>query len=204
MAGSLTAFALDTFAGSSGTALTAHTDNLGNTWTVNTVDGTTGIRELTGSGQVMGASGTGGPTLYNSATPPSANYTVQFDIISVGTPGAGFGGVWARLSSSALTGYLLQFQSGGYKLYKCVAAAFTQLGSTYTAAATTGVQLVVSGTTISAVIGGVTVITATDSAVSAAGYAGIRHAATGTTNALLIANFIAGTPAASGSFLTFF
>ena len=78
---------------------------------------------------------------------------------------------------------MVQYQSGGYKMYKCVAGTFTPLGSTYTAAATTGVQLVVNGTTISTVIGGVTVISATDSAISAAGNAGIRQSGDGNTNA---------------------
>jgi hypothetical protein len=120
---------------------------------------------------------------YHSGSPASANYSVQLDGYCYAN-GAGDCGPTGRGETGALTYYLADMSldgdtSGTVKLFKRVAGSFTQLGSsvnhTYTPTQTTVIKLEMNGSTISVYIdgSGSAAISVTDTAITAAGKAGL-------------------------------
>ncbi len=129
--------------------------------------------------------GRGGSTVntavyrYNSA-PPSADYEVAVDLYIVDTDTSTDSGVIARASSSAQTFYMARYKPGtGFQLYKIVTGTTTQLGSnysaTYTAGQTVRLRLRCNGSAIEVYrdAEGSPLISATDTAITAAGYPGL-------------------------------
>jgi len=85
------------------------------------------------------------------------------------------------MDASANTMYFARYHSGnaGWELFKLVANVATQLGSTVPLAFPSGQQialrLTMVDTTISMQVNGVTVVSVSDNAISAAGLAGFRQ-----------------------------
>lgn len=166
-------FASDSFTGTEDTELSAYDAS----WIK--VTGNTGNAEIA-SNRVR-ASGTTFTAYYYNATPPSADYPVQATIHTVTSVTNATAGVLGRVSSSANTFYQANAHAtSGWQLFKRVAGTATQLGSsvaqTYTAGQSYDVKLSMSGTTIELYKLGesTAAISVTDSAISAAGFAGLR------------------------------
>lgn len=173
-------FLNDTFTDTNGVALTSHTGETGATWTKNTVYSSSTAAVQTNR---VYPTFSGNSCWYASGTPASADYevTATVNIVSAINVNAI---VCGRMSTSADTMYMLQIQlSGGtwsLKMYSGVAGAYTQLGGTVTPATPTvgtdhTLKLRMVGTQISAYYDGALVLgPITDTAVSAAGKAGIQ------------------------------
>lgn len=123
---------------------------------------------------------------YCNDAPSSADYAVEADLYAASQVNSA--GIAARLASAANTFYYLRFAAGsGWTLYKFVNGTATQLGSTITSKnIVTGsamhCKLSCVGSTIAAFIDGAATadISVTDTAISDAGYAGIRLLTVGT------------------------
>lgn len=166
-----------TFAGTNGTALSSYTSLCGNTFTLYANSGVTAtIPELSGSNTAVLASGSYAATL-STLTPSSANYKVSatFALTSsaVSTDQAL---VFARASSGSNTSYA--FACAPYSGVCGLYGPSGQIGSNYTftwgALGSHVLSLQVSGTSITCSIDGSSVISQTDSSISAAGLAGFR------------------------------
>jgi hypothetical protein len=195
----MTVIAADAFAGSSdGDTLPDHDAN----W-VNHPGAGNGFR-ITNDERARG-NGTN-CVIYRAETPPSADYSVKADIYVAGAGVSGNApGVCARMDTSALTYYeaRLAFSSGSsanWQLYKRVAGTYTQLGSnvaqTVSTSTSYAVELRVNGSAIELYkLGeGSAAISATDSAITAAGKAGLRdNAASTNTTGYHYDNFLAET-----------
>lgn len=167
----------DNFAGAASSALTSHYADLGLGWAAYTVGGDTGTLQLNGSGQVGAITGTGDG--YNLQAPASPDYTVSADLTISNT--GSIGAVMGRMSTGADTLYEAIYIGGtGFQLYRVVAGTATQIGATYSTTFTLGtpytISLTMSGTSISGLINGSTVIgPVTDTNITAAGYAGFKE-----------------------------
>jgi hypothetical protein len=155
--------------GRADSALSVGTADVGGTWSALT--GVWGIS----SGKAYSVSGPLDEALV--LTSPSADVLVTADV-TIGAGGES--GVIARCVN--ITNYYLVVTTtaGVVNLYKQVAGAYTLLaGPTAAGVFTTGSSLGIqcSGTTISALVNGVVVGTATDSTFTAAGFVGIRSGA---------------------------
>lgn len=165
----------DSFAGSSGTALTSHTTDQGNAW-VRPAGGTSGSYNLSGDGTVNGID-SGEFAVVDTTISGSADYSVFCTI------NAGYCGPVIRCDKAAAspTFYKALWHSGvgNWYLQKIVAGVGTYIangGASYTPIGggnSRDVELRVTGTTIALYIGGTLVLTATDSSISAAGTGGI-------------------------------
>lgn len=173
---------VDNFAGAASTALTTHYADTGQSWTAYTIDGDTGTLTLVGNGQVQANTNTA--DAYSSLVPSSANYTVTANCTAVTS--LAICATMGRMSTSVWTLYEAIYIGGtGFQLYKVVNGTPTQLGSTYVVTFTIGtpytIGLVMNGSTISGTINGVTEVTATDNAITAAGVAGFKETVTNNT-----------------------
>lgn len=117
---------------------------------------------------------------YTGATPSSADYSVSVDVYVASTLATSCAGVLGRASASGDTFYLARTVQGtGYQMFKCVSSSYTQLGSTstktFSGSTTYNVKLEMNGTAIKTYVegSGTSSISATDSAITAAGYSGI-------------------------------
>lgn len=122
--------------------------------------------------------GTAAALYYYDAASASADYSVTADLYFADTnPGVG---VAARINTGADTYYWLDWFGGNWRLLKMVAGSPTSLGTyaqSISAGQTHTAKLQVVGDQISAYINGTLRIGAvTDTAISAAGRAGIRFA----------------------------
>lgn len=128
----------------------------------------------------MGVSGSSA-LWYRTDTISSADYSVAADIVRVSAAAGNAIGVVGRCSTSADTCYnWLWTDNIGWRMYKIVAGAFTQLGSTTAHTFTQNVLynevLEMVGTAIKGYreLSGTPIVSVTDSSISAAGKAGIR------------------------------
>jgi len=176
------AFVVDSFTGTDGTALTAHTGETGATWTQHPAL-TNGTLKLTGN-RVYRGNGTANDCLcYASGTPASAAYTVR-GLWTKLTDGDMSLSVWGRLDTSAVTGYQLDQYNGTdyFRLNKVVANTYTQLGNfnDNVPNATTRVgDLELTDASKRAYVDGLLRLSSSDNAVTAAGRVGVRVWGTG-------------------------
>jgi hypothetical protein len=182
-----TSFAvIDTFTDTAGVTLASHTPDRGGAWTLHPNTGGNTL-VITGAGtRARPATTSGNAVYYNPTAPSTANYTVSADIIALGTILGGSMSIMARVDVTTQTWYLFRHLQGtGWQLFKFVTTGgtlvSTQLGSTVTPTSLTSgtvysVALIVNGSSISAQVGGATIIgPITDTAITATGVAGIRH-----------------------------
>ena len=174
----------DLFSGTNGTALTAHTDNSGHTWSdVSTLYGDTGggysAAALTGSNSVQtaGSAANVGSDYLNSVTPSSAAETVclGFSLPNV----IGSIHIFNRAVSGQFTNYLAVINGSTAELYYRHTGSATAIGTTGTISLGTSshtVCLVSSGTSQSITLDGTPVSgpSGTDANLSSAGSVGFR------------------------------
>jgi hypothetical protein len=172
-------FVTDSYTETSNTTLISHTPELGGA-PVRHGDTTT----YNDTAQVIGADdrvhGFGNTAYYYDVAPPSADYYVQADffiasVISVNTAIAG------RMDTSVNTMYVARINNGtSWELRKIVTGTQTTLGSPSTnqipsVGNSATVRLVMTGSNISLMVNGVTEVgPVSDSAITAAGRAGVR------------------------------
>ena len=169
-------FLNDTFTDTNGTAITAHTSEVGGTWSAQPGNSPATPSLITGN-RLYSTSGAG---IYRNSSPaPSADYYVEavFDFLT--TVSGDNVGIMGRAQAAANTYYTVRWSatSGNFSVFKIVAGAATQLGSSYVTTFTSGsktVRLTMVGSSISASIDGVVQISATDTAITTAGFAGVR------------------------------
>lgn len=181
-------FVSDTFTAANGTNITARTGEVGATWTAGFVAGAFLIQGNRAYPSVAGS-------VYASGTPATAEYTVECDYTIVSATGSS--GPAGRISTSANTYYYTYYDNaaGHWLLVKIVSGTITTL-SQWVSAATTGqtynVKLQLLNATKKVFIDGVERISSTDNAITAAGRAGMRTGAAGTsTTSKHMDNFLA-------------
>lgn len=195
-------FASDAFGGTEGTELSAYSAS----WTRHT--SYTGNMEIA-SGLIRQTSSTTS-AYHHSGTPASADYSVSADLFMKETNGGlSSTGVIGRVDTAANTFYMARYAGDaidGWQLYKAVGGTFTQLGSTSAQSLTDetayNVKLEMVGTAIKLYkeLSSTATISATDSAITAAGKSGIRSTggAFSDTTGIHIDNFSADDVASGG------
>ena len=182
-------FVIDTFTAADGTDLAAHSPGTGGAWSEDNA-----LSATIQTGRVHGPFGYV-VVAVNAATPPSANYHVTADVVLLASGGS-YAGVCARWTGGISgTGYDLVFSVSDTKWYleSSVAGVKSTLGTFLDSSFTSGTRqctLDCSGTTIIASIDGIPQITVTNSAVSAANFAGLA-VAPAAADSPAIDNFIA-------------
>jgi hypothetical protein len=194
-------FASDTFTGTAGTALTAHTPDVGGSWT--NPGGISSV--LSNANRVRGGTGSTESDHINQGTPAGADYDVQVDLIPL-TVTASYAGVAGRsdatMGTNASTGRVyLAFHDGTaatpcWTLQKGVNNTYTNIATsnaTLVANTTYTILLQMRGSAQTVFVNGVSTVTGGDSAVTAAGKAGIliRDAANSNTADYQLDNFSA-------------
>jgi hypothetical protein len=185
-AGPISNFSTDSFTGTTGTTLASHTGETGATWAAYSASGTTAL--LTDANRLR-RNGNATAAYYSSGTPPSADYSVQADIVVKSLLTSDTAGVIGRATAATGTStyYFAQYSvaSAGWQLEKSVSGTVTQLGSTYaqtlTAGSTYTLTLELLGSSIRLLVNGTDVIRVTDTSITTAGRAGIRVGGTTTT-----------------------
>lgn len=175
-------FAQDSFTDVSGTVLLNHTPEIGGPWVRSTAS-QAGNGQITDAGRVRKAT-TNQELYYLTGTPPTPDYYVKSDLIvrSVPTTASAFG-VQARMNAAGTNYYqfrlvwttaagfqwvLLKVTGGGSTTLVTVNATIT-IDQVYT------MRLVVNGSTISALLNGVQVMSTSDSTITAAGFSGYQN-----------------------------
>jgi uncharacterized repeat protein (TIGR01451 family) len=179
------ALAGDEFSDIAGTVLSGHTGAIGATWTV--VSGQARTAVITAAGRLRKETGSGGAQYHASAVPASANYLVRGDVYVASVLATDAIGVVGRqdISGTGQTFYLARYTVANtrWELGRVVDGALTLIGTgtgtgyytqTLAVGSTYRVGLQMNGTAISLLVDGVTRITATDSAITAAGRGGVR------------------------------
>lgn len=171
----MSAFETDTFTEASDLTLASHVPNDGGSWTKHgSFSGTATV--VAAEGRVRGDSTTNLAYYYHSGVPLSADYDVEAICRFSVADATGNPGVCSRIDTT--TGTLYEWVMGAFSflLRRLVAGAATQIGSYGVPVINTDyvLKLSTSGTTIKAYLDGVERISVTDSAISAAGKAGIR------------------------------
>ena len=194
---SATLISRDSFTDTTGKALSSHTGELGATWVQ-----ASGLAPAQIDGNRIHRAGLAGDTVdYVTATPPSANYSVEADLLVKSNLLGDDTGVIGRRNSSN-NFYLARYDqtSAHWQLAKYNGALVSVLASsigttTLTVGETYRVKLEMIGTTLNLYVNGIQTVTATDSSLTAAGNAGIMDgdgalsASKGSTTGLHIDNF---------------
>lgn len=171
-------FASGSFTGSDGTTLSTHDA----AWTLHT---SYSIAAQLASNRIrITTAGLSSSVYWHSGTPASADYSVSADIFAKTTDGGdGIAGVVGRVNTAANTLYMARYvgqATDGWQLFKFVAGAATQLGSSSAQSLTDetsyNVKLEMIGSAIKLYKegSGTALISATDSSITAAGKSGIR------------------------------
>jgi hypothetical protein len=177
---------LDSMAGTTGATLQSRSGETAASWTKHAVSGTDAV--LTAAGRVR-KSGTSVTALYYaSATPASADHTVEADVHVASHLTGDSIGIVGRLDTSNSFGtyYLARYEqsNGLWSLFSVVNGGWSYLGGglqTLTAGGTYRLALDMKGTTIRMLVAGVQIVSVTDSSISGAGRGGILLGAAGTT-----------------------
>ena len=186
---------LDTFTGSNGTSLTAHTGEHGAAWSNH--PSYTGAAVLTGNGTVR-ANQTGFSEFYASGVPADANYSVEGVLDIQSAIGSQFVAICARLSTSSHAAYFLYNFNGDWALQNASGNI-----ATWTAAAADGDRLRVScnGSAIQGWINNVLRLSGTDSTITAAGRAGLFFSGNATNSTGMHLNSVYARPVTEVSML---
>jgi hypothetical protein len=185
-------FVSDTFTDTDAVAIGSHIGEIGAIWiAAPTYTGTAAIynNRLT--------FGTGVPAFYASGAPSSADYTVKGDLYVASNATNAIFSVAGRMSSSVNTMYFGRYSNsaGAWQLFKIVSGIATQLGSNASQSLTVGqtytVELILSGNSIVLKVDSTTIISVTDSSITAAGYAGFRSTMGSSTTGYHLDNFVA-------------
>lgn len=166
----------DTMTGTAGTSLTSHTGEAGATWTAES-SYPSSAAVLTAAGRVRTNVTGAVSSFYASGLPPTSDYHVKADLYAASLPSSDSASVIGRVSTAANTKYRCRYSVGeGVALLKYVNGSGSYLGTqplTLTAGSTYPMDLSMTGSSISCTVGATTV-SATDSAITVAGRAGIQ------------------------------
>lgn len=178
-------FVTDTFteSGSSLVSLASHTGEVGATWTIHpdsSYASTFSIDALNTDTSPDNIYQNGTSSYYASGIPPSADYYVQADLVTVTIESVGTGPC-GHINTTANTMICVRINNGtSYDLRQIITGTGTTLATSTTnlpsAGQTKTIKLTFAsgGTTASVSIDGTTVISATSISVTSAGRAGIR------------------------------
>lgn len=172
----------DSFTDTNGTNLTAHTGEKGATWTK--VTGALG--DLVVQANSACVSGAGVSAVYVSSGVPATNeYDVDGDFANLTTIASNFQSILGRWSTSAKTGYKLQYEvdAGKFVLYVSVAGVETPIGQYIVAlgaAQTLHAKLQIRTAAKTVFIQGIAQITSGDDTQTAVGRGGLDAFATTT------------------------
>lgn len=178
--GGPTTYANDTFTGTNGTLLSAHTSDSGHTWTKSGGGSNIDIQ----TNEIRAAAGNQFGMYYISATSTSADYSVQATIREPGGYGNISPGIAGRISTSATTGYYVAWGQtyGRWDLFS-VTDEYTiaTLGNWAVSSGNSGdpntapvvVKLEMIGSAIKVYFDGTQRISVTNTAWTAAGRAGV-------------------------------
>jgi len=165
----------DSFTGTTGTALSSHTGELGASWVQ-----ASGLAPAQIDGNRIHRAGLVGDTVdYVTATPSSANYSVEADLLVKSNLLGDDTGVIGRRNSSNGNFYLARWDqaSGHWQLAKfnglTVGVLASSGATTLTVGETYRVKLEMIGSTLNLYVNGIQTVTATDSSLTTAGNAGI-------------------------------
>ncbi len=158
--------------------VTDRTGQIGATWTLQT--STSGLPDLilVNSANRLRGARVSASIHSASGVPASRDYDVSASVYVASNVNTYFIGPMARISGAQLDGYVVLYTNvdGKWILYRRSSGGLTEIGN-FTQALTPGVTYVATvrcrGSNISALIDGVTRITATDATVTAVGLAGI-------------------------------
>jgi hypothetical protein len=172
-------FVLDTFSGATGGLLANHTGEVGAGWTRHAGSAGSVAAYISNANRVRANDSDDG-IYYASGSPPSADYSVSADLVVVSKIESDASGVIGRVSTSTesyyFAGYEITSDTGIWELRRVVNGAVTVL-DTYSQTLTTGatyqIALEMHGSSIRMTIDGVERCNATDSAITAAGKAGL-------------------------------
>lgn len=177
-----TTFVSDTFTDSApyGTPLTSHTGETGATWTAH--PSSTGATQTSASGGIRETTTTGVGVYYASGLPPSANYTVEADFLTRAAWASDYSAyahVLARVDTTATTFYACRYSKVGHAWEIAEWNAGTGVidastSATLAPSTTYHVAFTVNGPSLSCKVNGSTVVSATDSTITAAGRVGVR------------------------------
>lgn len=181
-------FVSDSFTDVSNTLLSAHTAEIGGTWVKhpNTTNfGAANVQRIDGSNRVWGNHTSGTSVYLAGATPSQANYDVETAIVIV-TKLSDAPGVAARIvnSSASQDMYLARLAVGTsvVELYEVTGGVTTMVASqavtTVNVGETHTLRLECRDALKRVLWDGVSVATSTNNAVTAAGFPGLRFAAT--------------------------
>lgn len=177
-------FLLDNFNGALNASITSRTGEIGAAWFVQTGSAPGSPSAIDASNRLWSATAAG---IYQAkGVPLSANYYVEADITWLSTVGSDRVQVGGRMDPAANTFYWGGWDGSmnAWRLFKTVEGTSTQLGSNVGATFTSGtkkIRLTMSGSAISLSVDGVlTIGPITDTAITAAGFAGVRMAQTQT------------------------
>lgn len=164
----------DNFTGTAGTTLTAHTGTVSSTWT--TPHGTDPILS---SANRLRRGAAGWSLSASSVTPATANYAVEADVVVRSLVTGDALGVAARFSADATSYYSARYQTsdGTWRIYKTISGTDTSLASaaaTLTPGQSYRLRLDLVGGALTLSVDGVTVVSASDSALTSAGRAGLQ------------------------------
>ncbi|MDO8521174.1 MAG: hypothetical protein Q7S52_03595 [bacterium] len=168
----MASFASDTFTDTDGVLLQDHTSDSGHAWAES---GGAGNDLVINSNRINPATNGSLALYYISATSANADYDVQadFKVSASDNVSALLSG---RVATGTETGYGVRFSGGTWTLYSFVTGTVTSLG-TYTgdvpSSTAKTVKLQMRGTAIAVFIDSVSRISVTNSAVTAAGRAGV-------------------------------
>ena len=164
----------DNFTGTAGSALSAHAGTISSTWT--TQHGTDPILSTANRLRrgVPGWSLSG-----SSVTPASADYAVQADVVVRSIVAGDALGVVARLTPDGGSYYSARYQTsdGTWRIYKTISGTDTSLASsaaTLTPGQSYRLRLDLIGGALTLSVDGVVRATASDSALTSAGRAGLQ------------------------------
>ncbi|MBA3781105.1 MAG: LamG domain-containing protein [Nocardioides sp.] len=168
----------DSFTGASGTLLTNRVGEVGAAWAFQGGSGNT--ETLSSAGRVY-RSGSGYTRTYSTATPASANYSVEADLYVTSNLANEMVGVIGRLDVSSTSYYLARWQQAdaSWRIGKVVnGGAVTYPGYVVNQGPLVPgqayrVRLEMVGTSLKLYVNGVLTVTATDTAITAPGKAGI-------------------------------
>lgn len=166
----------DTFTGTASTALSDHTTDSDHEWDQHPVYYAQSAC-LTAAGRARPSASTASARYRSNWEPATADYSVQAAVVAVSATGSA--GVCGRLDPATDSCYFFRRNSSGgvWQLFKFVNGTSTQLGSSVGGAGVAKLEMI--GTAIKGYVDGVEIISVTDAAVSAKGYAGVQLAGGG-------------------------
>ena len=180
----MSAFLLDTFDEATLTELSAHTPNVGGAWHRQVAISTSFGRVTAGTGLFISDGSVSDSAYYNDAAPPNAEYYVEATINITNNDGS-TAYLMGRLDSSAFTSYMVQLYppNGNIVLTKVVAGSATTL-QIQNVGITNGidylVRLEIKNATKKVFLNGTEILSDTDNAITATGFAGAWASFSGT------------------------